>query len=89
MASAPLRLSDLEIIISDESILSVYRHEGTAANGSQDWFELRTMPNAFGEVTVLIRYNGREGTSTYGQGTARLLTFKGLPKTSDRTETTN
>ncbi|MCM1297470.1 MAG: hypothetical protein NC311_18175, partial [Muribaculaceae bacterium] len=46
-----LQTGDFTVISSDESILTVY------VNAAEGYYELRTMPNAFGNVTVLIREN--------------------------------
>ena len=69
-----LTTADFTVISSDESILAVYED---TANG---WFELRSMPNAFGTVTVLIRENTTQIT--------RMMNIIVRPR-EDRTESTN
>ncbi|MCM1296626.1 MAG: hypothetical protein NC311_13900, partial [Muribaculaceae bacterium] len=69
-----------QVISTDESILKVYKYVD-AADATKSYFELRTMPNAFGEVTVLIRETATQASRTF------TVTVK--PKDYDLTEDPN
>ncbi|MEG2119480.1 MAG: RCC1 domain-containing protein, partial [Pseudoflavonifractor sp.] len=50
-APGAITVGDFTVISSDESILTVHY------NAAEGYVELRSMPNAFGQVTVLVRHN--------------------------------
>ncbi|MCM1439655.1 MAG: hypothetical protein NC131_10735, partial [Roseburia sp.] len=80
VTSTELSVYDFDVISSDESILTVYYHDATKDDRTDAYFELRTMPNAFGEVSLLIRHKAT--------GISRVLNLEVRPK-SDLTESTN
>ncbi|MCM1295859.1 MAG: hypothetical protein NC311_09985, partial [Muribaculaceae bacterium] len=71
---SPITTDQFTVVSSDESILTVY------VNPASGYFELRTMPNAFGTVAVMIRENTTQVT--------RMFSVTVRPK-EDRTESPN